>query len=62
MFVSCTRRTKRTGSITTHVIRPQEFQGYVELLGQDWSSALDRLALDRGTTVPLAKDDVFVDR
>jgi hypothetical protein len=39
-----------------------EFQGYVDLLGHDWSSALDRLTLGKGDIVPLAKDYVPVDR
>jgi hypothetical protein len=39
-----------------------EFQGYVDLLGQDWSSALDRLTLGSGTMVPLAEDYVLVDQ
>jgi SUKH-3 immunity protein len=38
-----------------------EFQGYVDLLGQDWSSALERLILGRGARVPLATDYVLVD-
>jgi hypothetical protein len=43
-----------------HVI--SEFQGYVDLLGRDWSSALDHLTLGKGETIPLAKDYVLVDQ
>jgi hypothetical protein len=39
-----------------------EFQGCVDLLGQDWHSALDRLTLGKGAIVPLAKDYVLVDQ
>jgi hypothetical protein len=39
-----------------------EFQGYVDLLRQDCSSALDHLTLGKGKIVSLARDYVRVDQ
>lgn len=39
-----------------------EFQGYVDLLGENWSSALDHLTLGKGESLPLAKDYMPVDQ
>jgi hypothetical protein len=39
-----------------------EFQGYVDLLGENWSSALDHLTLGKGGVLPLAEDYVPLDQ
>jgi hypothetical protein len=39
-----------------------EFEGYIDLLGDDWRQALDHLVLGRGNTTVLARDYESVDQ